>query len=251
MIVTPYKTNKIQVGDDLLKILDESLPTLEEKSIVAITSKIIAVSQKDVIKDDGIIKKDDIAKKEADYYLEYDVDTPYGKVFLTRKNGLLVFNAGVDKSNAGNYYVLWPKHLQETTNTLWKYLKEKHKLEHLGVIVTDSRLIPSRTGVVGFGLSWCGFNGLHDYVGKPDIYGRLMQMEKVNLFESLATSAVVVMGEGNEQTPLAVIKDVPFVEFQNHIPTQEELDEMNWPIEKDMYGKLLTSVKWEKGGKNK
>lgn len=248
MKVTAYKTHKIAVGDDLYKTLDDYLPKLEERSIVAITSKIIATAQKDVIKDDGIIKKDDIVKQEADYYLEYPVDTPYGRTFLTRKNNFLVFAAGVDKSNSGDYYVLWPKHLQETTNTIWHYLRKKHNISNLGIVVTDSRLIPTRSGVVGFGLSWCGFQGLNDFVGKPDIYGHPLAMTKVNLVESLATSAVLVMGETNEQTPLAVIQDLPFVTFQKHVPTQEELDAMSWPIEKDMYGTLLTSVPWEKGG---
>ena len=249
MIINAYKTHKIQVGDDLYKILDDHLPIIQENSIVVITSKIVAIAQKDVVKDDGTFTKDDLVKKEADFYVEYPVQTPYGRVFLTRKNNLLVFTAGVDKSNAGDYYVLWPKHLQETTNAIWEYLRKKHGLKNLGVLITDSHLIPARTGVVGFGLSWCGFKGLRDYRGKPDIYGRLMVMEQVNLMESLATSAVVVMGEGNEQTPLAIITDIPFIEFQEHVPTQEELDDMTWPIEKDMYGKLLTSVKWKKGGK--
>jgi putative folate metabolism gamma-glutamate ligase len=249
MKVSAHKTHKIQIGEDLFTVLDTYLPKLEEKSIVAITSKIIAISQGDVIKDDGIIKKDDIVKKEADYYIEYPVDTPYGKTFLTRKNNLLVFTAGVDKSNSGDYYVLWPKNLQEITNKIWKYLRKKHQLKHLGIIVTDSRLIPSRTGVVGFGLSWCGFSGLNDYIGKPDIYGQPITMTKVNLVESFATSAVFVMGETNEQTPLAVIQDAPFVTFQDRTPTEEELNAMTWPVEKDMYGKLLTSVKWKKGGK--
>ena len=251
MKVTAHKTHKIQVGDDLYKILDDYLPKIEEKSIVAITSKIIAISQGDVIKDDGTINKDDIVKQEADYYIEYPVDTPYGKTFLTRKNNLLVFAAGVDKSNSGDYYVLWPKNLQETTNKIQKYLREKNNVQHLGIIVTDSRLIPTRTGVVGFGLSWCGFSALNDYRGKPDIYGRPITMTQVNLLESFATTAVYVMGETNEQTPLAVIQNAPFVTFQNHTPTEEELSEMSWPFENDMYGKLLTSVKWEKGGKSK
>src|SRR3990167_9294279 len=37
MIVKAFKTKKIVVGDDLYKILNEYLPTLEEKSVVAIT----------------------------------------------------------------------------------------------------------------------------------------------------------------------------------------------------------------------
>jgi F420-0:gamma-glutamyl ligase len=39
-------------------------------------------------------------------------------------------------------------------------------------------------------------------------------MTKVNVADALAAAAVLVMGEGSEQTPLVVIGDVPFVTFQ-------------------------------------
>ena len=41
------------------------------------------------------------------------------------------------------------------------------------------------------------------------------KVTKVDVVNALASAAVLVMGEGAEQTPLAVISDVPFVEFQN------------------------------------
>ncbi|MGH7204421.1 MAG: coenzyme F420-0:L-glutamate ligase [Candidatus Levyibacteriota bacterium] len=251
MIVKPYKTHKIRVADNLYTILDDYLPALKENSIVAITSKIISICQGDVTKRDGSVKKDDLVKKEADYYLEHVHETPYGKVFLTRKNGFLIFSAGIDDSNSADGFVLWPKNLQETTNKIWEYLRNKHSISNLGIVVTDSRLIPTRSGVVGFGLSWCGFRGLNNLVGTKDVFGKEIRMTQVNLVESLATSATAVMGEGAEQTPLAMITDTPFVHFQDRPPTQEELDSMVWPIEKDMYGQLLTAVKWEKGGSGK
>ncbi|MGI8420451.1 MAG: coenzyme F420-0:L-glutamate ligase [Candidatus Levyibacteriota bacterium] len=251
MIVKSYKTHKVRANDDLYNILNEYLPALEEKCVVVVTSKIISLCQGDVIKDDDIVKKDDLVKKEADYYLEHVHETPYGKVFLTKKNGLLIFSAGIDNSNTADGHVLWPKNLQETTNKIWKYLRKKHKVSNVGVLVTDSRLIPTRTGVVGFGLSWCGFLGLNNLVGKKDVFGKEINMTQVNLVESLATSATVVMGEGAEQTPLAVITNTPFIHYQDRPPTQEELEGMTWPIEKDMYGQLLTAVEWKKGGSGK
>ena len=50
MKVTAYKTHKVDVGENIFKILDEYLPHLQENSVVAIASKIIAFCQKDVIK---------------------------------------------------------------------------------------------------------------------------------------------------------------------------------------------------------
>ncbi len=247
MIVKSYKTHKIKVGDDLFKILDKYLPILEENSVIAITSKIISITQGDVIKNDGSIDKDDLIKKEADYYIESNIETPYGKIFLTRKDGHIVFSAGIDESNADGNFILWPKNLQDTANAIWEYLREKNKIKNLGVIITDSRVTPARTGVIGFTITWCGFKPFNEESGKPDLFGREIQHTNVNVIEALAASATLVMGEIAEKSPLAVITDVPFVKFQNRTPTNQELSDVAWPIEKDMYGKLLTSVKWKKG----
>jgi len=248
MIVKSHKTHKIKVGDDIYKILDKYLPTLQENSVVAITSKIISITQGDVVKNDGSITKDDLVKKEADYYIESDTETEYGKIFLTRKNGLIVFSAGIDESNTDDGFVLWPKNLQSATNKIWEYLRAKNKIQNLGIIVTDSGIIPVKTGVIGTSLSWCGFEAINDFIGKKDIFEKEIKFTQVSVIESLAASAVIVMGETSEQTPLAVLTDLPFVKFQDRIPTNEEQEGVIFPIEKDMYGKLLTSVKWLKGG---
>ncbi len=124
MIVNAYKTHKIKVGDDLYEILDKYLPRLEENSVVAVTSKIISICQGDVVKNDGSVNKDELVKKEADYYIESGDETLYGKVFLTRKNGHIVFTAGIDESNADGNFILWPRNLQEATNNIWHYLRK-------------------------------------------------------------------------------------------------------------------------------
>lgn len=248
MIVKAHKTHKIKVGDDLFKILDKYLPPLSENSVVAITSKIISICQGDVIKNDGSVDKEMLIKQEADFYIESGGETPYGNIFLTRKDGHIVFSAGIDESNADGHFVLWPKNLQAAINKIWEYLRKKNDIKNLGVIITDSRLTPTRTGVIGFTITWCGFKPFNEESGKPDLFGREIKFTNVNVIEALGASAALVMGEIAEQSPLAVIIDIPFIEFQNRIPTKKELNDVAWPIEKDMYGKLLTSVKWHKGG---
>ncbi len=251
MKVNAYKTHKVKTGDDVYKVLDKYLPILSENSIVAITSKIISITQGDVIPVEKVADKDEFIKKEADSYVEAPVPTPYGKVFLTRKNGHIVFTAGIDESNADNNYILWPKNLQEKTNKIWEYLRKKHNIKNLGVIVTDSRFNPGRTGTLGFGMSWCGFEAVNDHVGEKDIFGREIEWIKVNVIDSLGTTAALIMGEANEQTPLSVFTDLPFIKFQNRVPNKKELDAVIWPMEKDLYGKFLTAVKWQKGGGGK
>ena len=117
-------------------------------------------------------------------------------------------------------------------------------MKELGVIITDSHTTPMRRGVLGIGLCWYGFSPLHNYVGSPDCFGRPLQMTQSNLVDALAVAAVVCMGEGNEQTPLAVIEQAPKVVYHQHPTFQEEYFSLRIDETEDLYGPLLQAVLW-------
>lgn len=219
---------------------------MEEKSILAVTSKIIAICQKRVVKI-GKINKEELIKKEADYYLPKE-KSKYN-FMLTIKNNFLVASAGIDESNGNGYYILWPKDLQKTANKVRNYLAERFKIKNVGVIITDSKTTPLRWGVTGATIVHSGFAALNDYIGTPDIFGKKLKVTKVNVIDGLAASAVVVMGEGKEQTPLAIISDIPFVKFQKRNPYKREMKELKIEIEDDLYAPILINAQWERGKK--
>lgn len=246
MKVTAIKTHKITKDDkDVFAILDKYLPELTEKSVIAVTSKILSIIEGRVVKI-GQVSKDELVTQEAELYLPPD---PKYHFSLTIKNSLLIPSAGIDESNGNGYYVLWPKDPQKLANDIREDLVQKFKIKHVGVIITDSKTTPLRWGVTGAAIAYSGFLPLNDQVGIPDVFGRVMQATKVNVMDGLAASAVVVMGESNEQTPLAVIEDVPFVQFVDRNPTEEELKELKIAIVDDLYAPLLKSVEWKKGQK--
>lgn len=244
MKVSAYKTKKIQPGDSLYHILDEYLPQLEEKSIVAIASKIVGICEGRVVNLVSEDQKDRLVKEEAEFYLPKECNQ-YG-FMLTINENILVASGGIDESNGNGNLVLWPKNPQKSINGIRKYLTQKHKLTYLGVIMTDSKLTPLRWGVTGVAIAHSGFEAINSYVGKPDIFGRKMRVEKANVADALAIAAVAEMGEGDEQTPLAVIANAKFVHFQDRNPTREEIDALKIDMKNDIYSTLLTSVKWEK-----
>jgi dihydrofolate synthase / folylpolyglutamate synthase len=245
MIVQPYKTHKITAGDNMYKLLDKYLPKLEEKSVVAVTSKIVGICEGRLIKAQSTEQKFKLAEKEAEYYLPPE-ENQYG-IMLSINHNLLVASAGIDASNSDGYFSLWPKDPQKSVNNIREYLVKNHKRKHLGVILTDSKLSPLRWGVTGYAITHSGFKALNSYIGKPDLFGRIMHAEQTNVMDSLASAAVVTMGEGDEQQPLAVITDVPFVTFQDRNPTQKELEALKIAIKDDVYAAMLRSVRWRKG----
>jgi dihydrofolate synthase / folylpolyglutamate synthase len=243
MKVTAVRTHKITAQDrNLRALLDAYLPALEEKSVVAITSKIVAVTQGRLAKV-GEVDRHALIESEADYFLppgqsRYDAT-------LTIRSSILVPSAGIDESNGNGYYVLWPLEPQQVVNELRAYLRQRFSLHQLGVIVTDSTTTPLRWGVTGTTIAHSGFLAVNDLVGHPDIFGRALHMTRVNVAQGLATAAVLVMGEADEQTPLAVLSDLPFVQFQENDPTEAELQSLRIALQDDLYAPLLQSVAWQ------
>ncbi|MBI2600657.1 coenzyme F420-0:L-glutamate ligase [Candidatus Daviesbacteria bacterium] len=245
MKLTPIKTHKITKEDkDILKILDKYIVSMKENSVLAITSKIVAVCEGRVV-EISKTNRDELVEKEAEIYLS-PRENKYG-FHITVKHNMLIASAGIDESNGNGYYVLWPKDPQQAANQIRQYLKARFSLTNVGVIITDSKTTPLRWGVTGIALSHSGFVALNTYVGKPDLFGRPLHVTKANAMDGLAASAVLVMGEGAEQTPMAIIEDVPFVEFQDRNPTQQELDMLKIEIDDDIYAPFLKNASWRRG----
>ena len=195
---------------------------------------------------DAEIRRDELAVEESDYFLPREYNQ-YG-FMITIKNGIMIASGGIDRSNANGGLVLWPKDPQKSANQIREYLTKKNKINNLGVVLTDSKVYPMRLGVTGISIAHSGFNALKNYIGKPDIFGRLLQAEQSNMSDSLATAAVIEMGEGNEQRPLAVLEEITDLEFQPRNPTKKELKDLRIEIGDDIFSSFLTSVKWLKGG---
>lgn len=245
MIIAGIKTHKITQKDkDIFKILEKYILKLPEKSIVAVASKIVAITEGRVVKI-GSVDKDELIKRESQYYLPRN-QNPYN-VSLTIAGGTLVATAGIDESNGGGFYILWPKNPQKTANRIRKWLKSRFNLEKVGVIITDSRTTPLRWGVTGFCLAYSGFEPLKNYIGKKDIFGKRLEYTKLSIIDNLAGASSLVMGEGNEQTPIAVIEEIPGIVFQKNNPTKKELSEIKISVDEDLYSPLLKNASWKKG----
>lgn len=242
MQIKAIKTHLIEPCASLPEILDSHLPPLKEEIIICITSKIISLCQGRVVPKESVANKYTLVQKEADAYLK-EGDSLYD-AHLTIKNNILIPSAGIDESNGEGKYILYPRNIQETAQDVWKYFREKHHLNHLGVLITDSHTTPLRKGVTGIALGWCGFEPLHSYVGAPDLYDQPLRVTQINILDALACSCVFVMGEGAEQTPLALIEDAPKIRFLSRPPTAEEEQMIHIPLEEDIYAPLLKNAPW-------
>lgn len=216
MIVTALKTPLFRESQSQNNFLVQHLPKLREKMIVVVTSKIVALAEGRVALCTGEKDFEKIVRSES----EWAEETKY--TWLTVKNGMVLASAGVDRSNADGKCVLLPTDSYRSAALIRKFLMAHFKLKQLGVLITDSRLMPLREGITGVALGYAGFKGIRDYRGTPDLFGRPLTMTRTNVADSLATAAVLSMGEGRERQPLALIEDAPVV-FTTRVNKRELL----------------------------
>ena len=233
-------------GDDLFAAL-RAIKRFRPKSgdIIAVSSKVVSIHEGRCVPL-GSAMKDDLAKREAELFLERKY-VPNRFALHTITRGVLIRNAGIDESNANGHYVLWPKDPMVSARKIRAFLKKEYRLKQVGVIITDSTSTPLRRGAMGFALGFAGFEPLHDYRGTKDIFGRAFVAEMANLADGLAAAAVLSMGEGSEQTPIAIIRNAPQTVWKDHVSGKSRPDFIV-PLSDDIFSPFFVSAKWKRGG---
>ncbi|MEK7089125.1 MAG: coenzyme F420-0:L-glutamate ligase [Patescibacteria group bacterium] len=214
MQIKPIKTRIFKEKEDLLQFIFKYVRKIPEKSILVITSKIVALAEGRTVEYKNQSQKVKLIKQESDFAIKTKL------TWLTIKDGMVMSSAGIDESNAKGKLILLPKDSFQSADLIRKKLRKIFKIKKFGVLITDSRIFPLRAGIVGVSLGYAGFKGIRNYVGKKDIFGRTLKFSRTDIADSLATSAVLEMGEGDEQQPLALIKNST-VEFTEKINKKE------------------------------
>lgn len=234
---TPVKTRLVHPPkDDIYDIL-ESLPPLQEKDIVFITSKILGIHQGRCVPCEGT-DKTELIKREADRYLAYKHPSGFN-VNLTVTDNVLIPAAGIDASNADGYYIMWPKNIDVLCAEIRSFLCQKNNIKELGVIATDSHTTPLRYGVTGLSVGIAGVEPLKDFRGQKDLFGRKLELTQVDQVDALASMAVLLMGESDECTPIVLLRG------WNKIVFNEKASMKDFKIspEEDLYTPLLSVMK--------
>ena len=228
MKIQPIKTHIFKKEDDLIAFITQHVTSLKNGSVLAVTSKIVALAEGRTAVVKSKKEKEALIKKESEWALQ-----THPEWWWTEKDGALLVNAGIDDSNANGKLVLLPKDSFKSAVKLRGQLKSLYNVKRVGVVITDSRISPMRAGVTGMAMGYAGFKGVRDYRGKKDIFGRKLKVTMTDVADSLATAATLVMGEGSERTPLCIIEGAP-VEFVENVNRKEILisakDDMYAPL---------------------
>lgn len=184
--------------------------------ILVVSSKFVAMSEGRVVKLDSVkpgaeakrlarkLKMDpqlaELVIKESDLI----VGGIPGFALAIRK-GMMAPNAGIDKSNVpAGHAILYPKNPFASAEMLRQKFQDSGI--KLGVILADSRLMPTRRGTTGIAIAAAGFEPVEDDRGKKDLFGNTLRVTFRAVADSLATAAVAVMGESSESLPAVVVR---------------------------------------------
>jgi coenzyme F420-0:L-glutamate ligase len=191
--------------------------TIEDYDILVISSKFLSISEGRIKKLNSIVPSKYAVKKAAEYHMNPKImelilresDEVYGGLYgfvLSSIHKVLAPNAGIDKSNIPNgKVVLYPKYPLESIETLRnKFLVNLRK--RVGIILSDSRILPMRKGTVGIALATCGIDPVIDLKGSKDLFGNTLKYTSQNIADCLASIGTMVMGESDASTPVIILR---------------------------------------------
>jgi coenzyme F420-0:L-glutamate ligase len=216
------RTGIIHEGDDLVEAILAGIPgtcagSFEEGDIIVVAESAVATSEGRVIRLEEVIPCEDSVMLGDRYgidprlveVVERESDEVVGGIpghLLCMKGGTLLPNAGVDASNAPpGCVVLLPKDPGLSARMIREEIASRTGVR-VGVIIADSRTHAMRSGCSGVAIGCSGIPSVIDARGRPDLFGRPLEVTRQALADNIASAAEIVMGESDESTPAAIIR---------------------------------------------
>ena len=213
-----YQKSEFDLFNEITKTLTENGVLLENGDVIVISSKYIASSQGRIL-DIGKVTVSENANHISKKYkmnpefveiVLRESDKIFGGIsgfIITSSDNILAPNAGIDKSNSnGTRLILYPENPYQIAEILKRKIFFDYSV-HVGIIITDSRLMPARVGTVGVAIACSGLEPVKDLRGQHDLDGNPLKVTFQATADNLASIANHKMGEGSESQPIAIVRD--------------------------------------------
>ena len=242
----PFRSSIKRDKFDLFSSLITSRLKFKNGDIIVISSKYVSMSEGRVLKLSKIRVSNKARVLAARFHMDPKIaeitiresDYIFGGIsgfLLAIRDGMIAPNAGIDKSNVPpGFIILYPNDAFKSAENLRSRFLTNRKIR-VGIVIADSRLMPTRIGTVGVAIGCAGFEPVEDERGKKDLFGNILQVTRKAVADGLASMGVAVMGEANESTPAVVIRGFKVT------PTNRKLskDDMTIDPNQDIYIRSL------------
>lgn len=222
----------VRPGDDLAQVLIDGIKALGEGlkngDVLVVAQKIVSKSEGRLVDLDGVqpspraqeyanlTGKDprlvEIVLGESAAVLRHAPNV----MIVEHRRGWIMANAGVDQSNvepvAGKHQVLLLPEDPDASCQRLKARLDKYFGVEIGVIVNDSFGRAWRNGTVGVALGAAGLPALRDLRGRPDLFGRKLEVTEVGFADEIAAAASAVMGQAAEGRPAILVRGLSWTE---------------------------------------
>lgn len=213
----------IRAGDDLAELIvstaNNNEVEIEDGDVVIVSQKVVSKAEDRVVQLDTVEpskKALEIAAKTGRNPRLVELVLRESKRFLKASEEIMIvedkreivnINAGIDKSNVqgADSYALLPVDPDESARGLRSRLR-KLTGRNVSVIISDTYSRAFRRGQVNFAIGLAGMSPFFDYRGTEDLFGYVMQVKFAAVADELASAAELVMGQGKEAMPVAVVK---------------------------------------------
>jgi len=216
--LVPFRVHRVSGKFDVSQLIERLFADkLRQGDVLVISSKFLAISEGRVVKLVGVRPSPEAKELAHEYRMNpklcelvvRESDEVIGGIpgfLLTIKEGLLTPNAGIDKSNIGHgSVVLYPR----KPEALARIIRESVKFSmgiRVGVVICDSRLMPTRRGTTGVAVASSGLEAILDLRGKSDLFGNVLKVTAQAIADDLSSAAQILMGESDEATPFVLVR---------------------------------------------
>ena len=219
--VIPIKIQKeIESGDDLVDLILESFE-INDGDVLVFSQKIISKNEGRIrslssvnpsLLADGIASSYGKDPRLVELILSESkriVRMENGVIIVETKHGFVCANAGIDESNVkDDYATLLPDDPDKSANLLKDRIKQKTG-KNVAIIISDTFGRPFRLGQTDVAIGIAGLEPILDYNGKPDTFGKIMQVTAIAIADEICSTSELVMGKV-QKCPIAVIRNYNF-----------------------------------------
>src|SRR3984885_1743147 len=229
----------VRPGDDLIELIASAFM---RNDVTPRAGDVLVVAQKIVSKAEG--RMVDLAAVEPSakaltLVAEVEKDPRLVEVILSesvrvvraRRNvlivehrlGFIMANAGVDQSNVGpadgaQRALLLPENPDRSAEALRRGLMAATGID-LAVVINDSFGRAWRQGTAGVAIGAAGLPALIDLRGRPDLFGRKLEVSVIGFADEIAAAASLVMGQANEASPVVLVRGLRLSAPQSKAPS--------------------------------
>ena len=215
----------ISAGDDLVELIASALKL---NGVTPRAGDVLVVAQKIVSKAEGrIVDLATIEPSAQAVALAADVDKDprlvevilsesvrvvrarRGVLIVEHRLGFIMANAGVDQSNVApadgsRRVLLLPENPDRSAETLRRGLAAVTGID-VAVVINDSFGRP-RQGTASVAIGVASLPALIDLRGRPDLFGRRLEVSVIGFADEIAAAASLLMGQADEALPVVLIR---------------------------------------------